>query len=161
MFPHEYKSNEWLNNIDIIYNVVTVPYFRVILPFCTVPLFPLNVLRSAQLMPTWHPSGKALLHMRSQCRYWLLKNTTWTLHPKSYTLGSHFVVFGWGNLPIYFTLHHNDVIKGAIASQITSIATVYSTVNSGWNQRKHQSSASLAFVPGIHRDRWIPRTNGQ
>ena len=27
--------------------------------------------------------------------------------------------------------------------------------------KKHQSSASLAFVWGIHRDRWIPRTKGQ
>ena len=32
---------------------------------------------------------------------------------------------------------------------------------SGADQSKHQSSASLAFVWGIHRDRWIPRTNGQ
>ena len=31
----------------------------------------------------------------------------------------------------------------------------------GANQSKHQSSASLAFVRGIHRDRWIPRTKGQ
>ena len=29
------------------------------------------------------------------------------------------------------------------------------------DQRKHQSPASLSFVWGIHRDRWIPRTNGQ
>ena len=29
------------------------------------------------------------------------------------------------------------------------------------DQRKQQSSASLAFVWGIHRDRWIPRTKGQ
>ena len=29
------------------------------------------------------------------------------------------------------------------------------------HQRKHQSSASLAFVWRIHRDRWIPRTKGQ
>ena len=29
------------------------------------------------------------------------------------------------------------------------------------DQRKHQSSASLAFVWGIHRNRWIPRTNSQ
>ena len=57
--------------------------------------------------------------------------------------------------------HYNDVIMGAIASQITSLAIVYSTVYSGWDQSKHQSSTSLAFVPGIHRDRWIPRTNGQ
>ena len=40
---------------------------------------------------------------------------------------------------------------GTIASQITSLATVYSTVYSDADQRKHQSSASLAFVRGIHR----------
>ena len=48
-----------------------------------------------------------------------------------------------------------------IASQITSLAVVYSTVYSDADQRKHQSSTSLAFVWGIHRDRWIPRTKGQ
>ena len=40
---------------------------------------------------------------------------------------------------------------GTIASQITSLASVYSTVWLGADQRKHQSSASLAFVRGIHR----------
>ena len=49
----------------------------------------------------------------------------------------------------------------AIASQITSLAIVYSAVYSDADQRKHESSASLAFVWGIHRDRWIPRTKGQ
>ena len=48
-----------------------------------------------------------------------------------------------------------------IASQITSLAVVHSTVYSDAYQSKHQSSASLAFVWGIHRDRWIPRTKGQ
>ena len=48
-----------------------------------------------------------------------------------------------------------------IGSQITSLAVVYSTVYSDAYQRKHQSSASLAFVWGIHRNRWIPRTKGQ
>ena len=48
-----------------------------------------------------------------------------------------------------------------MASQITSLTVVYSIVYSHANQRKHQSSASLAFVWGIHRDRWIPRTKGQ
>ena len=47
--------------------------------------------------------------------------------------------------------HHNDVIMGAIASKITSPVFVYSTVYWDANQRKHQSSASLAFVLGIHR----------
>ena len=40
----------------------------------------------------------------------------------------------------------------ALASQITSLTIVYSTVYSGADQRKHQSSASLAFVRGIHRE---------
>ena len=40
---------------------------------------------------------------------------------------------------------------GAMASQITNLAIVYSTVYSGSDQRKHQSSASLAFVRGTHR----------
>ena len=39
----------------------------------------------------------------------------------------------------------------AMASQITSLRIVYSTVYSSGDQRKHQSSASLAFVRGIHR----------
>ena len=39
----------------------------------------------------------------------------------------------------------------AMASQITSLTLVYSTAYSGAYQRKHQSSASLAFVRGIHR----------
>ena len=43
----------------------------------------------------------------------------------------------------------------AMASQITSLAIVYSTAYSGTDQRKYQSSASLASV------RWIPRTKGQ
>ena len=57
--------------------------------------------------------------------------------------------------------HYADVIMGPIASQITSLMIVYSIVYSDADQRKHQSSASLAFVWGIHRDRWIPRTKGQ
>ena len=40
---------------------------------------------------------------------------------------------------------------GAMASQITSLTIVYSTVYSVTDQRKHQSSVSLAFVLGIHR----------
>ena len=40
---------------------------------------------------------------------------------------------------------------GAMASQITSLTIVYWSVHSGADQRKYQSSASLAFVWGIHR----------
>ena len=47
--------------------------------------------------------------------------------------------------------HCSDVIMGTIASQITSLTIVYSSVYSGADQRKHQTSTSLAFVRGIHR----------
>ena len=47
--------------------------------------------------------------------------------------------------------HYIDVIMGVMAPQITSLTIVYSTVYSGADQRKHQSSASLAFMRGIHR----------
>ena len=47
--------------------------------------------------------------------------------------------------------HYNDVIMGAIASQITSLTIVFSTIYLDTDQRKHQSSASLASVRGIHR----------
>ena len=40
---------------------------------------------------------------------------------------------------------------GVIASQITSLTIVYSTIYSDAGQRKLQSYASLAFVRGIHR----------
>ena len=53
-------------------------------------------------------------------------------------------------LPNISDAHYYDVIMGAIASQITSLTIVYSTVYSGADQSKHQSSASLAFVWGIH-----------
>ena len=47
--------------------------------------------------------------------------------------------------------HYDDVIMGVITPLITSLTIVYSTVYSDADQRKHQSSASLAFVWGIHR----------
>ena len=54
------------------------------------------------------------------------------------------------NLQLFYR-HYSDVILGAMAFQITSLTIVYSTVYSGVDQRKHQSSASLAFVRGIRR----------
>ena len=47
--------------------------------------------------------------------------------------------------------HYSDVIMGMIASQITNLTIVYSTIYQDADQRKHQSSASLAFARGIHR----------
>ena len=48
--------------------------------------------------------------------------------------------------PVHSGCHYYDVIMGAIASQITSLTIVFSTVYLIADQRKHQSSATLAFV---------------
>ena len=63
----------------------------------------------------------------------LLGHPQTTLHPQNYGC------------------HYDDVIMCATASQITSLTIVYSIVYSDADQRKHQSSASLVFVWGIHR----------
>ena len=54
-------------------------------------------------------------------------------------------------LPLTAKVHYNDVIMSAMASQITSVSIVCSTVCPSADQRKHQSSASLAFLWGIHQ----------
>ena len=48
--------------------------------------------------------------------------------------------------------HYSDIIMGEMASKITSLTIVYSIAYSGADQRKHQSSMSLASVRAI--DRW-------
>ena len=57
----------------------------------------------------------------------------------------------WKQGVVMVSTHYSDVMMGAMASQITSLTSAYSTVNSGTDQRKHQSSTSQAFVRGIHR----------
>ena len=52
---------------------------------------------------------------------------------------------------IVIIIHYNDVIMTTTVSQITRLTILYSSVYSDADQRKHQSSASLAFVRGIHR----------
>ena len=62
-------------------------------------------------------------------------------------LGSFFILL----LCVDINMYYPDVTMSALAPQITSFTVVYSTVYSGADQRKHQSSASLASVRGIHR----------
>ena len=63
------------------------------------------------------------------------------------------VLLTWVFCCVRCTLHYSDVIMSAMASLITGVSIVCSTVCSGADQRKHQSSSSLAFVWGIHR--WL------
>ena len=83
-----------------------------------------------------------------------IKTSHWnnSKHPKSHTCG-----WAMGCLLCLYS----DVMMGAMASKMTSLKIVYWTVYSGADQRKHQSSASLAFVREFTGDWWIPRTNGQ
>ena len=57
------------------------------------------------------------------------------------------------NIIAVLDIHYCEVIMGVMASQITSIMIVYSTIHLSADQRKHQTSASLAFERGIH---WWP-----
>ena len=57
----------------------------------------------------------------------------------------------WQSASNIMTSHYSDGIMSPRASQIAGVSMAYSTVSSGADQRKHQSSASLAFVRGIRR----------
>ena len=64
--------------------------------------------------------------------------------------GTDVCIYPYKNL----AYHYSDVIVGMMMSKKnTSLAIVYLTVYSGADQRKHQSSASLALVWGIHQ--WL------
>ena len=80
--------------------------------------------------------ASCMKYRRTLTRYWTHIN-----RPK--VISSTQASYGWP--------HYSDVIMGRIASQITSLTIVYPIVCSGVDQRKHQSSASLAFVRRIHR----------
>ena len=78
----------------------------------------------------------------------------WILQDYRYTHALPFL----GGLEHYFTflsyiLHYSDVAMSAMVSQITRFTIVDSTVYSGADQRKHQSSATLIFVRGIPAQR--------
>ena len=55
------------------------------------------------------------------------------------------------------TFHCSDVIMSAMASHITGVSIVYSTVCAGPDQRKHQRFVPLAFVRGISHKRPVAR----
>ena len=84
---------------------------------------------------------RTMTHCRSRCvQRQLVRSMTWTSNNRIIVCNA----YSWN--------HYGDVIMGAIASRITSLTIVYSAVYSDADQRKHQSSASLAFVWGIHRE---------
>ena len=61
----------------------------------------------------------------------------------------------------FYNRHYDDVIMGTIASQITSLTIVYSTVYSGADQSTSKPRVTCHLCGEFTGDRWIPRTNGQ
>ena len=94
--------------------------------------------------------SKKLLNRWSNCLWFEMfwRSCDVAVMPKEY-----FPIDSLAAIFFKMQVHYSDVIMGAMASQITSLTVVYSTVHSGADQRKFQSSASLAFVRGIH---WWP-----
>ena len=107
-----------------------IRYLRVVLS-CFVFL----VGTFSALLHCWFPQ---IILMDTLINFWLLAHSCWMEF-------GPFKAFYWQQLTEIWGKHYSDAIMGAMASQITGVSIVYSTVYSGAGQRKHQSSASLAF----------------
>ena len=57
----------------------------------------------------------------------------------------------WVDWPEMWCLRYSDIIISTPASRITGVAIVYRNFSLGADQREYQSSASLAYMRGIHR----------
>ena len=89
--------------------------------------------------------------MRTRSKYFRVSWVRLIISSLSICSKSNSFMMTLSNGNIFRVTHYGDVIMDAIASQITSLTIVYSIVYSDADQRKRQSSASLAFVRGIHR----------
>ena len=126
--------------------------FRVKISLKFVPKCPINNIPTMALIMAWRRPGDkplsepmmvSLLSIYASLGLNDLKRLTewpWTM-PWTITV----------QYRCYRPTDHNDVIMSAMSSQITSFMIVSSAVYSGADQRKHQSSVSLAFVRGIRR----------
>ena len=70
------------------------------------------------------------------------------LHQICTRFATCYVLLSFGNTK---SEHCSNVIMGAMAFQIIDVSFLYSTVYSGPNQRKHQSSVPLALLGEIRR----------
>ena len=103
------------------------------------------------LLMTW-PGGSMWLYLK--CGHYTCNHYKDSIHTLSYLFVG---VLAGCCMKVQYTpyhivcFHYDDVIMSTITSQITSLTVVYSIIYSGADQSKHQSSASLAFVWGIHQ----------
>ena len=90
-------------------------------------------------------------HVVHSLEYCFTVCVTVYFHLLNWPRGFIFTVPYLHQVGIKMDLHYRDAIMSAMASQITSLTIVYSVVYSGADNRKHQSSSSLAFAQGIRR----------
>ena len=113
-------------------------------------MFPKVQLTSQHKFRSWLGTGQATSHYMNEKWHRLSTQicVTWPQWINNFEAPMTYVFTA-----VWLDRHHyTDVIITTMASQITSLTVVYSTVYADVDQRKHQSSASLAFVWGIHRD---------
>ena len=115
---------------------------------------PLNILSSVQskILICQNFLGYSWLLIHFHCSENIIQNEQWCLMkyspvPSATARQSNISWYWWSIM----STHYCVAIMGTVASQITSLTIVYTTVYSDADQSKHQSSASLAFVWGIHR----------
>ena len=108
--------------------------------------------------PTWFAISK--IEVIPIFIYVAMARTIWVGNENKSTVYEIVTIVASRQLPAESTSHwlkkktyYNDVIMSAMASQITSLRIVHSTVYSRCRSGKHQSSASLAIVREIH---WWP-----
>ena len=58
-------------------------------------------------------------------------------------------------------VHYNDVMMGAMASQITSLTIVYTTIYPGKDKKNTKAPRHWPLWGEFTGDRWITQTKGQ
>ena len=87
--------------------------------------------------------------------------TTFQRNNNVYTELLNMLFHSFSTTPISHTLQWPHNGRDSVSNHQPHGCLLESSVYSDADQRKHQSSASLAFVREFTGDRWIPRTNGQ
>ena len=135
----------WIAGSLVVEKVTLITYSLMIMPYDVISIGPHCFRQWLKWLYLGHNELMASykLNQSSQVLMWK--------YSRNFCLS---VRFYWNTeVPHAFCLiiHYGDVIMGMIASQITSLTIVYSTIYSDADQRKHQSFSSLAFVCGIHQ----------
>ena len=173
LFQRCRETTQYGNRLSVVICTATVGSFTIF--FITVGLYkfekinPESLEETVGFPPSWFPQHEFCISMRyTNCimSYIVFSDKSawgkdWSgayllqvyLQPSCWR-----IICGWPKVPwptfptpgrlrrINIKTHYRDVTMGAMASQITGVSIVCSTVCSG----KSQSPASLTFVSGIH-----------